>query len=91
MGALFVLTSLPAVAQAPEGTPTRIRGTVDRLEGQTLLVKTQAGQDVPVTLAPNFTVTGVVKRSLSDIKAGDYIASDSSIIAALPRAGCRRA
>ena len=36
-----------------------------------------AGQEVPVTLAPNFTVTGVEKRSLSEIKAGDYIASTS--------------
>jgi hypothetical protein len=28
-------------------------------------------------MAANFTVTGVVKRSLSEIKAGDYIASTS--------------
>ena len=76
-GALFALATIPALAQAPEGTPTRIRGTVDRLEGQTLHVKTQAGQNVPVTMAANFTVTGVVKRSLSEIKAGDYIASTS--------------
>ena len=76
-GAFFALATIPALAQAPEGTPTRIRGTVDRLEGQTLHVKTQAGQDVPVTMAANFTVTGVVKRSLSEIKAGDYIASTS--------------
>ncbi|WP_201842121.1 hypothetical protein [Microvirga zambiensis] len=77
IGALVALVGVPALAQAPEGTPTRIRGTVERLEGQTLLVKTQAGQEVPVTLAPNFTLTGVEKRSLSEIKAGDYIASTS--------------
>jgi hypothetical protein len=77
IGALLALATIPALAQAPEGTPTRIRGTVDRLEGQMLHVKTQAGQDVPVTLAANFTITGVVKRSLSEIKTGDYIASTS--------------
>jgi len=76
-GAFFALATIPALAQALEGTPTRIRGTVDRLEGQTLHVKTQAGQNVPVTMAANFTVTGVVKRSLSEIKTGDYIASTS--------------
>jgi hypothetical protein len=76
-GALFALATLPALAQGSEGTPTRIRGTVDRLEGQTLHVNTPAGQTVPVTMAANFTVTGVVKRSLSEIKAGDYIASTS--------------
>jgi hypothetical protein len=76
-GAFFALATLPALAQGSEGTPTRIRGTVDRLEGQTLHVNTPAGQIIPVTMAANFTVTGVVKRSLSEIKAGDYIASTS--------------
>ena len=77
VGAFFALATMPALAQAPEGTPTRIRGTVEKLEGQILVVKTQAGREVPVTLAPNFTISGVEKRSLSDIKTGDYIASTS--------------
>lgn len=77
MGALCTLAILPALAQTLEGTPTRIRGTVDRLDGQTLFVRTSSGQSVPVTMAPDFAVSGVVKRSLSDIKAGDYIASTS--------------
>ncbi len=77
IGVFFFLATIPALAQAPASTPTRIRGTVMRLEGQILMVKTQAGQEVPITLAPNFTVTGVETRSLSDIKTGDYIASTS--------------
>ncbi len=77
IGAFFALATIPALAQAPEGTPTRIRGTVAKLEGQILTVKTQAGQAVPVTLAPNFAISGVEKRGLSDIKTGDYIASTS--------------
>ena len=77
MGALGALTILPALAQTPEGPPARIRGTVDRLEGQTLIVRTPVGQSVPVSMAPDFAVSGVVRRSLSDIKAGDYIASTS--------------
>jgi Domain of unknown function (DUF5666) len=74
---VLMFAAAPAAAQAPEGTPTRIRGTVEKLEGQTLTVRTQAGQVVPVTLAPNFTISGVEKRGLSDIKTGDYIASTS--------------
>lgn len=77
IGALFALVTLPTLAQTPEGTPTRIRGTVDRIEGRTLIVRTLSGQSVPVIMAADFTVSGVVKRSLSDIKAGDYIASTS--------------
>ena len=30
--ALCLLVSQPAFAQAPEGTPTRLRGTVERVE-----------------------------------------------------------
>ena len=96
MGALGALAILPALAQAPEATPARIRGTVDRLEGQTLVVRTSSGQSVPVSMGPDFAVSGVVKRSLSDIKAGDYIASTSvrerdGKLRALEATTCRRA
>ena len=68
----------PAMAQAPpEGTSTRIRGTVDKLDGQTLMVKSRDGQSLMVELAPNFTVRGVVAKTVADIKAGDYVASTS--------------
>jgi hypothetical protein len=74
----FLLVSCASlVAQAPEGIPTRIRGTIEKLEGQTLVVKTRGGQDVSVALAPNFAVSGVVGRNLADIKEGDYVASTS--------------
>ncbi len=77
IGVSLALATFPVFAQAPEGTPTRVRGTIEKLEGQTLMVKTKAGQEIPVTLMPNFTISGVEKRSLSDIKTGDYIASTS--------------
>ena len=77
IGAFLALATLPALAQTPEGTPTRIRGTVEGVEGQTVMLKSTAGQDVPVTMAADARVTGVAKRSLSDINAGDAIASTS--------------
>jgi hypothetical protein len=77
-GTLVVLLALPAVAQnTPEGTPTRIRGTVEKLDGQTLTVKSREGADLTITLAPNFTVSAVVKKSLVDIKTGDYVGAAS--------------
>jgi hypothetical protein len=76
--ALFAaLLSLSAWAQspAPEGTPTRIRGTVEKLDGQNLTVKSRDGQSVTVAMAPNFTVATLVKKSINDIKPNDYVAS----------------
>jgi hypothetical protein len=78
-GGLVALLALPAAAQnAPEGTPTRIRGTVEKLDGQTLTVKSREGPQLTIALAPNFTVSAVVKKSLADIKAGDYIGAAST-------------
>ena len=79
LAAVFIaLLALPALAQTPpEGTPTRIRGTVDKLDGQTLTVKSRDGQLLTVALAPNFTVRGVVAKGVADIKVGDYVASTS--------------
>jgi len=79
LAAVFVaLLALPALGQAPpEGTPTRIRGTVDKLDGQTLTVRSRDGQSLTVALVPNFTVRGVVAKTVADIKAGDYVASTS--------------
>ncbi len=73
--AFFVL---PALAQNAPVTPSvRIRGTVDKLDGHKLIVKLRDGKAATIDLPPDFTVVGVVKKSLADIKAGDYVASTS--------------
>jgi hypothetical protein len=70
----IVLLVAPSLAQSPPASPpTRVRGTVEKLDGQHLAVKTREGPVVTIALAPNFTVNGVVKRDLSDIKDGDYV------------------
>jgi hypothetical protein len=75
---LFCLAALPASAQAPpDGTPMAVRGTVEKLDGQSLTVKPKEGPPVTIALAANFTVAGVAKRSLADVKPGDYVATNS--------------
>jgi hypothetical protein len=79
LAAVFVAAlAMPAVAQnPPDTTPARIRGTVDKLDGQTLLVQSRDGQKLSIALAPNYTVLGVVAKNVTDIKPGDYVASTS--------------
>lgn len=74
---LLLLISVPAAAQTkpPVGTPAQVRGTVEKLDGQVLTVKTREGPTVSITLAPELKVSTLVKAKLSDIKAGDYVAS----------------
>ena len=76
IAALIALAVGPVLAQTPPaGTPTRIRGTVDKLDGQNLMVKSRDGQTLTIELAANVAVITLVKKSVADIKAGDYVAS----------------
>ena len=80
VAAVFIaVLALPALAQNPPANPpVRIRGTIEKLDGQVLTVKSRDGQQVSVTLAPNITISYLVKKSLADIKAGDFVASTST-------------
>ena len=75
--AACVVVSTAVVAQTPEGTRTRIRGTIETVDGQNLIVRTGASQSVTIEMTPNFGVSGVVKKDLTDIKPGDFVASTS--------------
>ena len=76
--AMIGVLVMPGFAQAPPaGTPIRIRGTIDKLDGQTLVVKSREGPVLTIALAPNFVVSGVIKKSMADIKPGDFVASTS--------------
>jgi len=68
----------PALAQAPvqpQGTPTRVRGVVEKLDGRNLVVKSRDGQALTVALADNVIVSYLVKKTMADIKTGDFLAS----------------
>jgi len=51
----------------------RVRGTIERVEGQTLVVKSREGTELKVALADNALVVAIVKASLSDIKRGSFV------------------
>ncbi len=73
---VIAFVALPALAQAPPaGTPVRIRGTVNKFAGRILTVKERDGQIATAALAPDAGIETLVKRSLADIKPGDFVAS----------------
>jgi hypothetical protein len=76
-GLALMLTA--SVAQAQQ--PVRVRGTIEKADGNTLLVKTREGNEVTVKLTDNAQVAGVVKAALSDIKQDSFVG-----ITALPQA-----
>jgi Domain of unknown function (DUF5666) len=68
-GALFAAPL--AAAQSPQ--TVRVRGTIEKLDGQTLTVKSRDGNALTIKLADNPRVTAMVKAALADIKVGDFI------------------
>src|SRR5262249_2805940 len=67
--AVFVLLSAPSHAQQP----TRLRGTVEKVDGSVLTVRAGEAGEVKVALADNVQVYGVVKGSIADIKVNSYV------------------
>jgi len=67
---------VPALAQTtPTSTPIRVRGTVEKLDGQNLTVKSRDGQSLTIALAANVIVSYLTKKTVADIKTGDFVAS----------------
>src|SRR4051794_16948617 len=61
-----------ALAQSAP-VPTRVRGVIEKIDGQTLTVKSREGKSEQIKLADDFGVTGVAKASLADIQAGKFV------------------
>jgi Domain of unknown function (DUF5666) len=61
------------MAWAQDAPPVRVRGTVERVDGESYIVKARDGAELKVKLAANGTVVALVKASLADIKAGTYV------------------
>jgi hypothetical protein len=70
---LAALVAVPALAQAPQ--TVRLRGVIEKVDGQTVLAKSDKGEELKLNLADKMLVVEVVKASLADIKPGDFIGS----------------
>jgi hypothetical protein len=73
IGMLAALAAVPAVAQAPQ--TVRLRGVIEKVDGHTVMAKSDKGDELKLNLADKTLVVEVVKASLAEIKAGDFIGS----------------
>ena len=69
--AMVATTSIFALAQ--QTSPTRVRGTIENVDGDTLTVKSRSGEDVRLKMTGDIRVVGIAKIALSDIKVGSFI------------------
>jgi len=72
-GIVTALAVSLVAAQQPQ--TQRLRGTIERADGNILFVKGRDGTPMTLKLADNVVVIAVYKASAADIKEGDYIGS----------------
>jgi hypothetical protein len=70
--AMVLASSLYALAQQPP-TPSRVRGTIEGVDGDVLSVKSRSGEDVKLHMTGDMKVVGIIKISLADIKVGSFV------------------
>ena len=69
--AMVVASSFYAIAQ--QTSPSRVRGTIEAVDGDVLSVKSRSGEDVKLRMTGDMRVVGIARISLSDIKIGSFI------------------
>ena len=70
--AVVLASSFCAIAQqAP--APSRVRGTIEAVDGNLLSVKSRSGEDFKLHMAGDMQVVGIAKISLADVKVGSFI------------------
>jgi hypothetical protein len=68
-----VAFALIMAASAWAQDTVRVRGTLERMDGDTLLVKSRDGAELKVALANNALIVAIVKASMADIKQGSFV------------------
>jgi ribosome maturation factor RimP len=70
-GFALVLGASAALAQNP---PTvRVRGTIEKVDGDTLIVRSRDGADLKIVPASNPLIIAIVKATVADIKQGSFV------------------
>ncbi|NTJ68449.1 hypothetical protein G6M50_23760 [Agrobacterium rhizogenes] len=72
MGMALALGAVTALS-AQAADKARVRGVVENLSGDTLMVKSREGKDVTIKLKSGWAVNGIVNASVTDIKPGDFV------------------
>jgi hypothetical protein len=68
-GLALLLSLAPVSAQQP----VRVRGTIEKVDGNTLTVKSREGETVTVKLKDNAVIAGVEKAALADVKQNTFV------------------
>src|SRR5258705_12220723 len=64
-----------AMCAAATAQTLRVRGTIEKADGNVLTLKSRDGAELKLTLTDNATIVAVVKASMADINEGTFLGS----------------
>jgi hypothetical protein len=70
--AMVAASTIYAIAQQSP-TSSRVRGTIEAVDGDVIAVKSRAGEDVKLHITGDVKIVGITKIALADIKVGSFI------------------
>lgn len=70
LAAAAVVTAFAVTTVAAQAQNVRVRGSIEKIDGDMLMVKSRDGSDLKLKLKDNAAVRGIIKASLADIKSG---------------------
>ena len=70
--AMVAASTIYAIAQQPP-VSTRVRGSIEGVNGDMLAVKSRGGEDFSLRMTPDIRIVGITKIALADIKVGSFI------------------
>src|SRR5215213_2301285 len=69
---IALLVAAAPIANAQEPT-VRVRGSIERVEGDIYVIKARSGSELKVKLPDNAMIVALTNASLADIKQGSYV------------------
>jgi hypothetical protein len=69
---MVAASTIYAIAQQPP-SPSRVRGSIEAVDGDVLAVKSRGGEDFTLRMTSDIRIVGIIKIALSDIKVGSFI------------------
>jgi len=70
-----LLAASPAIVLAQPAQTMRVRGTIEKVDGQTLTLKSTDGTQAKLTLTADARIVAVVKASMADVKENTFLGS----------------
>jgi hypothetical protein len=71
----LIVAASCAIVSAQQAQTVRLRGTIAKVDGDSMMLKTSSGEEAKLSLTANAQIIAVVKASMADVKENTFLGS----------------